>query len=157
MNRPARILLVAVCLTAAPGCDWLDELTGPSVPNVAGTYTGPLTVEVTAGALTVAAAGSMTLAVEQDGDQVTMSGSLTIEGDTETIDAAPGTIDGAGLWTPADEASAGFAVDDDGCGGTVESTFRFSDNSLAVEISSASPQPTMECPNIALSATLARG
>ena len=157
MNRLARILLVAVCLTAAPGCDWLEELTGPSAPDVAGTYTGPLTVEVTAGAMTLTVTGSMTLAVEQDGDQVTISGSLTIEGDTETIDAAPGTIDGAGLWTPADDASAGFGVEDDGCGGTVESTVRFADNSLAVELSSATPEPTMECPNITLSATLARG
>ena len=157
MNRLARILLVAVCLAAAPGCDWLDELTGPSVPDVAGTYTGPLTVEVTAGAVTVSAAGSMTLAVEQAGDQVTISGSLTIEGDTETIDAAPGIIDGAGVWTTADDASAGFGVEDDGCGGTVEATFRFSDNSLALEMSSTTPEPTIECPNITLSATLARG
>ncbi len=46
--------------------------------------------------VTITVNGSMTLDVEQDGDRVTIGGSFTIEGDTEAIDAFPGTIDGDG-------------------------------------------------------------
>ncbi len=158
MNRVAGVLLAVVCLNAVPGCDWVDELTGPSIPEVAGTYTGPVTAEATVGAMTITVTGSMTVVAAQDGDRVTLSGSLTVEGETEALDAVPGTIGGDGLWTQDPDAPGGFAVEaDDDCGITVDSTVRFSGGTLTIEASGTSPEPTMECPSARLSATLTRG
>ena len=94
--------------------------------------------------------------VEQDGDQVTISGSFTIEGDTETIDTTP-TIDETGLWMQAANVSGGFLVEGGDCGYTGESRVRFSGDSLRIEISARTPVlATIECPNISMSADLTR-
>jgi hypothetical protein len=127
------------------------------VPDVAGAYTGPLTVEVTVGGFgTVTVAGSMTMVAEQDRDSVTISGSFTVEGDTETLSAVPGTIDETGLWTEAANVSGGFVIEDGGCVYAGKSTVRFSGSSLRIEMSATRPAPTFDCPNISMSADLTR-
>ena len=148
------VALLAVALAAC------DSATGPSIPRVAGTYTGPLAVEATAvfqgTPTTVTATGSMRLVVEQVEDQVTLSGSMTILGDTESLGTISGRIDGAGVWTEAGANVGALVFEDDECGYTADSEFRFSGASLTIEMTATRPEPTSDCPNIRMSAELIR-
>ncbi|WP_428275829.1 hypothetical protein [Candidatus Palauibacter sp.] len=134
--------------------------TGPSIPEVAGTYTGSLTVEATAvfGGMpeTISATGSMRVLVQQDADRVTLSGSITTAGDTESIEAISGTIDGAGVWTETGSGAGSFLFEDDECGYVASSEVRFSDGSLEIEAAATRSEPTVDCPNVAMSAELTR-
>ena len=142
---PGLVLLLAVALVS--GCDWIDDLTGPSVPDVA---EGGET-------LTFTANGTMTADVGQDGDRVGIGGSFIVEGDTVAIEAVPGTIDGDGQWTQDAGADGGFIVDD-GCDRTVNSAIWFwpEREQLVVEMGGSSDAPTMECPDVTFSARLGR-
>ena len=152
------VIAVALLAVALAAC---DSLTGPSIPEVAGTYAGPLAVEATAvfqGAPEkITATGSMRVVVEQVEDQVTLSGSMTILGDTESLGAISGTIDEAGVWTEAGSESGAFAFeDDDECGYVADSEVRFSGASLTIEMTATRSEPTSDCPNMTLSAELTR-
>ena len=148
------VTLLAVALAAC------DRLTGPSIPRVAGTYTGPLVVEATAvfrgTPETITATGSMRVAVEQVEDQVSLSGSMTILGDTESLGTISGTIDEAGVWTEAASGVGAFVFEDDECDYTADSEVRFSGASLKIEITATRSEPTSDCPNIRMSAELTR-
>lgn len=151
------VIAVALLAVALAAC---DSLTGPAIPEVAGTYTGPLAVEVTAvfqgTPQTITATGSMTAVVEQIEDQVTLSGSMTILGNTESLDTIPGRIDEAGVWTEASAGVGAFVFEDDECGYTADSEVRFSGASLKIEITATRSEPTSDCPNTRMSAELTR-
>ena len=147
------------------GCSWIADLTGPSVPDVAGAYAGAYALQAVAGPVTVALAGGMRLDVEQDGNSVTIGGSFAIGDDSVTthnsvaIDAVSGTITDDGHWTQGAGAPRGFT------GITAEDDCRTWDSAvwfwvkrgvLAIELSGRSPEPTMKCPDIAYSASLGR-
>lgn len=163
LGKPAMRLLRALAMPSAfllalVAC---DSPTDPSFPEVAGTYTGPVSLEVTVvfqgTSATDTATGSMTVVVEQNEDQVTLSGSMTIHGDTESLDTTAGTIDEAGVWTePGSEAGAFVFEDDDECGYAADSEVRFSGASLTIGITATRSAPTIECPNVTMSAELTR-
>lgn len=158
MKALRALALPSMFLLAFAAC---GSTTGPSVPEVAGTYTGSLTVEATAvfGGMpeTISATGSMRVLVEQDADRVTLSGSITTAGDTESIEAIAGTIDGAGVWTETGSEAGSFLFeDDDECGYAASSEVRFSGGSLEIEAAATRSEPTFDCPNIAMSAKLTR-
>jgi hypothetical protein len=137
-----------------------DGLTGPSLPEVAGTYTGPVTLGATVVFQgvpdTILANGSMTVVVEQDVDQVTLSGSMTILGDTESLDTISGTINEAGVWTETGAETGAFVFDDDECGYALSAAVKFSGGSLTIEITATRSEPTIDCPNITMSGDLSR-
>ena len=84
--------LVAAVIVAVSACD----MTG--VPQVAGTYTGPLSIVlIDAG---ISGTASMTLTVVQSGSMVTVSGSMSAEGITVGIPAMRGVIDATGTFEP---------------------------------------------------------
>ena len=148
-------LLFTFSLATVAACG--DSLTGPSVADVAGTYTGPLTIELTAGGVgTVTATGSMRMVAQQDGDRVTLSGSMTLFGETESLGAISGTIDEAGVWTEPGSETGTIGIPDDECGYAGETRVRFSGSSLRIEISASRLTPTIDCPNISMSADLTR-
>ena len=158
MNVLRAFALPSAFLLAFTAC---GSTTGPSIPEVAGTYTGSLTVEATAVfegvSETITATGSMRVSVEQDADQVTLSGSITTAGETESLGAIAGTIDGAGVWTETGSEAGSFLFeDDDECGYVASSEVRFSDGSLEIEAAATRSEPTFDCPNIAMSAELTR-
>ena len=83
-------------LTSACG----ESPTAPSsqIPNVAGTYTGSMTILVDGQTL---ASGTARMTVVQAGSQLTISGSLTFSGATVQITAVTGTINRTGFFAPA--------------------------------------------------------
>ena len=82
---------VVLCsLIALAACDM------NGIPNVEGTYTGPVTTQFVD--LGIGATGSMRLIVEQAGSNVTISGSVTFLGVTTGITAVSGTIDATGYF-----------------------------------------------------------
>ena len=81
---------VMCALIALAACDM------NGIPNVEGTYTGPLTIEfVDVG---IGAVASMRMIVEQAGANVTISGTLTYNGATTGITAIGGTVDATGFF-----------------------------------------------------------
>ena len=110
MRRFALVLAVAV-LT---GCG-ADSPTAPTsqIPEVAGTYTGPLTLRaVTTGD---SLQGFARFNVAQAGAQLTITGSTTFLGETAQLPAITGTINATGFFTPTSGGVAG-AVNDPDCG-----------------------------------------
>ena len=150
-----RLQPIGAALLAVAAC---DSSTGPPFPEVAGTYTGPLTVEATFQGETVPVNGSMRVLARQDGNRVTLSGSTTVLGETDPFEPGVGIIDEAGVWTGA--GSEFFELGDDqecpGYAGRRAVTVRFSGGSLSVESSVTHPEPTIDCPSITLSAALTR-
>lgn len=118
-----QLLMGAACaVTLACG------ITGPSYPDVAGTYSGPLTVTSTlvSGSFT----GTMTMNVVQVDDQITVTGSVTFMGDTDQLPAITGTINETGFFTATAGGSAPSTSDPE-CGitTTTASTLSFSGRS----------------------------
>ena len=109
IRLPAAVALVALLLTAC------DEMMQPSIPQVAGTYNGTLTILVPD--LGISEQLAMRMSVEQSGSRITASGAFTYQGAASTF-VWPGTIDETGLFTgdssggPIDPAS----LDTDLCG-----------------------------------------
>ena len=83
----------AMMIWALAGCS-ATVSPGGGVPQVAGTYTGPLMVTVVDTGTRVV--GAMRLIVEQAGSELTISGSITLEGTTTNLTAASGTINKTG-------------------------------------------------------------
>ena len=133
MNR-ARLRRLATCAvvvvaTAACGGDSSPttpfSLTAPSpqpqIPNVAGTYRGPLTITAAleGGAVMVSLSGTMHITVVQAGAQLTITGSTTILDETSALEAVTGTVDDTGRVTfPPDSIinAAPIPMGDDTCG-----------------------------------------
>ena len=116
-----RLLTVAIC-TVALAC---DSITGPKYPDVAGTFSGPLTVTSTIvpGSIT----GTMSLTVVQSDDQITVTGSVAFLGSTSQLAALTGTINETGFFT-ATAGGGAPSVSDPDCGimTTTSSTLTFS-------------------------------
>ena len=104
MNLSRLRLLLAACavvVVATASCGGDSSPTAPSpqpqIPNVAGTYSGPLTMTVSA--LMVNLSGTMQITVVQAGAQLTITGSISIFEETSAIPAVTGTVNETGLVT----------------------------------------------------------
>ena len=104
----SRLRLLAACAvvvvaTASCGGDSSQDSSPtapspqPQIPNVAGTYSGPLTI--TASALMVNLSGTMQITVVQAGAQLTITGSISIFEETNALQAVTGTVNETGLVT----------------------------------------------------------
>lgn len=107
-------LVLAVVLTGC-GADSPTAPTAPTlqIPDVAGTYTGPLTLLAVTAMTTLQ--GSARFDVAQAGAQLTISGSITFLGETVQLPAPiTGTINATGFFTP----TSGWVeeVNDPDCG-----------------------------------------
>ena len=118
----SRLRLLAACavvVVATASCGGDSSPTAPSpqpqIPNVAGTYSGPLTI--TASALMVNLSGTMQITVVQAGAQLTITGSISIFEETNALQAVTGTVNETGLVTfPPDSLVNAVPPDDDTCG-----------------------------------------
>ena len=118
----SRLRLLAACavvVVATASCGGDSSPTAPSpqpqIPNVAGTYSGPLTI--TASALMVNLSGTMQITVVQAGAQLTITGSISIFEETNALEAVTGTVNETGLVTfPPDSLVNAVLPDDDTCG-----------------------------------------
>ena len=145
-----RLLVVLLPVLLAAGCD--DFGFWPSsVPQVAGTYNGTLTLTFPPGSDTVT--GSMSMVVVQDGERLTITGSMTLLGETVEIPPATGTLDRDGRFTVTAGGFAGI-MSDPTCGTvtTTNSTWSFSGSTMQIDESST----TDSCGNVDVAATLTR-
>ena len=127
-------------------------ITGPSFPDVAGSYSGPLTVTSTlvAGSFT----GNMTMSVVQADDQITVTGSMTFMGETSQLPAITGTINETGFFTATAGGAAPSASDDEcGIATTTASTLSFSGRTARFHQSIS----TTYCGGLSFDAELTRG
>ena len=133
-RRRSHILRLATCavlLVATAACGWDSSPTTPvsptppspqpQIPNVAGTYSGPLTITASreGGVLLVSLNGTMHITVVQAGAQLTISGSISIFEETSALDTVTGTVDDTGRVTfPPDSIinAAPIPMGDDPCG-----------------------------------------
>ena len=93
----------------------------PQIPNVAGTYQGPLTITASldGGVVMLSLSGTMHITVVQAGAQLTISGSIAIFDETSALDTVTGTVDDTGRVTfPPDSIinAAPIPMGDDPCG-----------------------------------------
>ena len=93
----------------------------PQIPNVAGTYQGPLTITaaLAGGAVMVSLSGTMHITVVQAGAQLTITGAIAIFDETSALDTVTGTVDNTGRVTfPPDSIinAAPIPMGDDTCG-----------------------------------------
>ena len=91
----------------------------PQIPNVAGTYQGPLTITaaLAGGVVMLSLSGTMQLTVVQAGAQLTISGSIAIFDETSALDMVTGTVNDTGLVTfPPDSVVNAVPMGDDTCG-----------------------------------------
>ena len=101
MRRAVSVLrvVIVVGLTMACGDDGrpvVPTSPTPQIPQVAGTYRGPVTISSsTLGSVT----GYAEMQVVQAGSQVTLTGSQTIAGDTVQLAALTGSINTTGFFT----------------------------------------------------------
>ncbi len=126
---------------------------GPSrqVLQVAGTYTGPVTL-VVAGSSTTA--GSARMVVAQSGSQLTITGSVTISGQTIQIAAVTGTINATGFFNATGGGSLTDTIQEPTCG-----TMRATSSTLTFSGSTArfvEDYTTTRCGPVQVSATLRR-
>ena len=143
-----RSVMAAACvITLACG-----GITGPSFPDVAGSYSGPLTVTSTlvAGSFT----GTMTMTVVQADDQITVTGSTTFMGETQQLPAITGTINETGFFTATAGGSAPPSPDPD-CGilTTTASTLSFAGRTARFHQTIS----TTHCGGLSFDAELTRG
>ncbi len=119
-----KLLLLALCVTA-PAC---ESITGPSYPDVAGTYSGPLVWSVSLDPSPIT--GAMNITVVQQDNQLTVTGSITVLGVTSQLPAITGTINETGFFT-ATGGGAASTFPDPTCGviTATSSTLTFSGNS----------------------------
>ena len=155
MNMATSRHLLGICILALVSAGCGDDAgsptapTAPQFPQVAGTYTGPLTVRVTGDSLQ----GSARFNVAQAGAQLTITGSVTFLGETAQLPAITGTINATGFFTPTGGGVAG-AVNDPDCGRitTTSATITFSGRTMRL-VETAS---TQFCGNFEISGTLSR-
>ena len=148
------ILLVGlIVVLLAVGCDGGGPTapSGPQYPQVAGTYTGPLTFS--SSLLSTELTGSMRMTVVQSGAQITVNGSVTFLGETEELPAFTGTINETGFVTVTGGGFSGTVSDPD-CGtiATTSGTLTFSGRTARIHETAT----TDFCGNFTLSGTLTR-
>ena len=120
-----RLAACAVVIVATAACGGDSSPTAPSpqpqIPNVAGTYRGPLTITAAldGGVVMVSLSGTMQLTVVQAGAQLTITGSVAIFDETSALEAVTGTVDDTGRVTfPPDSLvnAVPIPMGDDTCG-----------------------------------------
>jgi hypothetical protein len=143
-STAAAVVLAALALTAC------DSMTG-GVPQVAGTYTGPVVLRFPS--LGTEFEGSARLTAVQSGAEVTVHGSLTLLGVTTEVTAFTGTINSTGFFTVTENGVSGTASDPI-CGRyrPMGSSLTFSGREARL----VENVGTDDCGNIHLSGTLTR-
>ena len=123
LSRLRLLVACAVVAVATASCSGDSSPTAPSpqpqIPNVAGTYSGPLTITAAAegDALMASLSGTMQITVVQAGAQLTITGSISIFEETNALEAVTGTVNETGLVTfPPDSLVNAVPLDDDTCG-----------------------------------------
>ena len=131
----------------------------PQIPNVAGTYRGPLTITaaLNGGVVMVSLSGTMYLTVVQAGAQLTITGSVAIFDETSALETVTGTVDDAGRVTfPPDSIinAAPIPMGDDTCGAITPAPTRltFSGNTARFLQTATSD----DCGNVEIVGTLTR-
>ena len=142
-SRIRRLATCAVVVVATASCGGDSSPTTPfsptppspqpQIPNVAGTYRGPLTItaSVEGDGLMVSLSGTMQITVVQAGAQLTITGSISIVEETTALEAVPGTVNETGLVTfPPDSLINAVPLGDDTCGTLTQAptTLSFSGN-----------------------------
>lgn len=154
--RSAFLGLVVVVLAACDGSSPVAPTpAAPQYPEVAGTYSGPL--KVTAddpGGVQLTFDGTMRVVVTQSGAQVTMSGSITLYGETEELPATVGTIDEAGEFTFSGDELDNLTMDDADCGESELTSVSFVFSGRTATFSQTIE--TAECGDWHISATMTR-
>ena len=109
--RLRRLATCAVVVVATAACGWDSRPTTPvsptplspqpQIPNVAGTYQGPLTITaaLAGGAVMVSLSGTRHITVVQAGAQLTITGAIAIFDETSALDIVTGTVDNTGRVT----------------------------------------------------------
>ena len=151
--RCAVLLLALTLIVPACGGDTPTAPTPsvPQIPQVAGTYTGSLQFSAPVLDFTVAIPANMT--VVQAGSQLTITGTITVDGTPSEIPAITGTVNATGFFTATGGGSS-LGEDDPTCGTLTPTAFTitFSGNTLRwVE-----QVGTSLCGNVELSGTLTR-
>ena len=149
-----RLLGVLLLTLLIAGCGDDGGPTAPSpprFPQVAGTYNGTLTFTFSLVSDTLT--GSMRMVVVQAGAQLTITGSMTLLGETVELPAVTGTVNETGFFTAT---AGGFSgtVSDETCGTltTTSATLTFSGSTARITETAT----TEFCGNIQLSGTLTR-
>lgn len=148
-NREFVHILPLVLAVLLAGCGDGDPV-GPQYPQVTGTYTGGATLSAPQLGATIT--GTARAVVVQSGSQVTITGSLTFEGETTAVPAVTGTINETGFFTAT---STGIVGSPSGVCGTVRpvsASLTFAGRTLRWEES----QETALCGLISIEAVLTR-
>ena len=131
LSRLRRLATCAVVVVATAACGGDSSPTTPvsptppspqpQIPNVAGTYQGPLTITASldGGVVMLSLSGTMHLTVVQAGAQLTITGSVSIFDETSALEAVTGTVDDTGRVTfPPDSLvnAVPIPMGDDPCG-----------------------------------------
>lgn len=138
--------LAVLAVFALAGC---DSTTAPEYPDVAGDYTGSLTATTDAGSFT----GQMSMLVVQHDDGLTITGSISILGETFHLPALTGRISKTGFFTLTGGGVA-TATSDPECGTVTAAAFTltFRDDTARLHESST----TTRCGTLAYNAQLTR-
>ena len=121
LSRIRRLATCAVVVVATAACGGDSSPTAPSpqpqIPNVAGTYRGPLTITASLeGVALVRLSGTTQITVVQAGTQLTITGSTTILDETSALETVTGTVDATGRVTFPPGSIINAAPIDDTCG-----------------------------------------
>ena len=150
-RRLLGVLILTLVISACGGDGGPTTPSGPQYPQVAGTYSGPLTVSSSIVSDTLTA--SMRMVVVQAGAQLTLTGSLMFLGETVDLPAVTGALNETGFFTAT---AGGFSgtVSDETCGTltTTSATLTFSGSTARITESAT----TEFCGTIRLSGTLTR-
>ena len=87
-TRTMKTIMAVLAVVALGACD--DMTAGGGIPNVAGTYTGPVLLRFTDAGIETS--GSARLTVVQSGSEITVGGSLTLANVTSEIAAFQGEV-----------------------------------------------------------------
>ena len=103
MLRIAAVAFASLVFVVACGG---DSPTAPSYPQVAGVYTGTITITAAGDSLD----GSGRLDVAQSDSEVTIAGTVTVLGETVQLPSVTGRINMTGFFTPTagGDATAGY-------------------------------------------------
>ncbi len=154
--RPGWLInLLALVVVVLPACnDSGPAAPTPAIPDVAGTYSGPLVLTVAvAPGNTQTLNGTMRLVATQSGSQVTLSGTITIFGATEELPPTVGMINKDGEFTFSGDDFEGVMSDPE-CGESriTRMTLVFMDSTAVFE----QVIETTDCGNFTVAATMAR-
>ena len=123
-------VLITIVFIVSCGDDLISSKIPSKVPQVAGTYAGPLEIifSATPG---IKLTGSMKVIVIQAGSQLTITGSVTLIGTTIQLTAISGTINSSGYFTIEKSGGVG-QVRDKECGvlRTLSFSITFLNNSI---------------------------